>query len=657
MTEPTVGDIVDGRYKLEELIGKGGMGLVFRARHVFTHQQVALKLITTGLDSETMARFLAEARVAATIGHPAIVETSDANRTPDGQLYLVMELLAGKPLRVAMASPLSADDIKRIGLEILDAIAAAHARGVVHRDLKPENIYLVAPTGAVKVLDFGIAKMRGGSTTGQGMVLGTLEYMAPEQLVDSGAVDARADLWAVGVILYELISGVRPYRGSREELFQALASLEPTPITTVATVPDDVAAFLATALARDPARRFQTAAQMTAAIRRLTLARSRSLPTTIPIVDTAGPTMGTGAAWVNPHAPQRAKTLSAPPIATEGGPALASTAIQSQLPSARVPKRRRWWIVAALAAIAVAVVVVIGVTRSTDPEVIVEVPVDHPARCAAACKKLAGCGLAQNTCEQDCAGNGMKPGCVEQAADCSQLAACVWEQTCGSPPSGTRSCAETLICHQDCTNHGCRCGCNRDLTAQGALEMGRLFVCKENNPTDEGFTRNCGLVRDVCIDGKVIAVPPTSQRPPSPVVTPACKATCDQLATCGLAMPTCTTDCATGGLDVDCLQTATTCGERARCYWNKLCGRPIKTGTTTCTEMMACWGRNAAQPIAEQCSTCYDQMSAPASLDFGRYHACFNGALRQATLDPSFDANKMIKDRCEPLMKTCYGMK
>jgi serine/threonine-protein kinase len=141
MIEPAVGQIVDGRYQLDELIGRGGMGMVFRARHVFTHQQVAIKLITAGdLDADTMSRFLAEARVATTIGHPAIVEVSDANRTPDGQLYLVMELLVGKPLRLAMARPLGADDIKRIALELLDAIAAAHARGVVHRDLKPENI-------------------------------------------------------------------------------------------------------------------------------------------------------------------------------------------------------------------------------------------------------------------------------------------------------------------------------------------------------------------------------------------------------------------------------------------------------------------------------------------------------------------------------------
>ncbi len=138
MSEPVVGAIIDGRYQLEELIGKGGMGLVFRARHVFTHQQVALKLITTdGLDPDTMSRFLDEARVAATIGHPAIVETSDANRTAEGQLYIVMELLVGQPLRSAMVKGLTAADIKRIALELLDAIDAAHARGVVHRDLKP----------------------------------------------------------------------------------------------------------------------------------------------------------------------------------------------------------------------------------------------------------------------------------------------------------------------------------------------------------------------------------------------------------------------------------------------------------------------------------------------------------------------------------------
>src|SRR5262249_14752698 len=156
------------------------------------------------LDRDAGRRFLAEAQAAATIGHPAIVAVSDANRTPEGLLYLVMELLAGKPLRLAAhGTSLPGDQIRRIGLEILDALGSAHARGVVHRDLKPENIFLVAGTGAVKVLDFGIAKILGSGFTSHGHMLGTIEYMAPEQLHDAGQVDGRADLWAVGVILYE----------------------------------------------------------------------------------------------------------------------------------------------------------------------------------------------------------------------------------------------------------------------------------------------------------------------------------------------------------------------------------------------------------------------------------------------------------------------
>jgi serine/threonine-protein kinase len=203
-----------------------------------------------------------------------------------------MELLVGSSLRQQMQrGPVTLGVIRRIGMELLDVLAAAHARGVVHRDIKPENVFLVSPgpemnsgpsisgpDGTVKLLDFGITKLL---TSGQsllprtqaGVVLGTIAYMAPEQLADARGVDARADLWAVGVMLYELLSGRRPYRGTNvEDLLRALVGEEPDPIrAALPTATPDLGAFFARSLARDPARRFASAGEMAQAFARLSL--------------------------------------------------------------------------------------------------------------------------------------------------------------------------------------------------------------------------------------------------------------------------------------------------------------------------------------------------------------------------------------------------
>jgi serine/threonine protein kinase len=175
------GRVIDGRYVVEAEIGAGGMGVVLRARHQFTGAFHAVKMLRPdyALDAETRQRFLAEARAPNAIGHRGIVQITDANTTPEGELYLVMELLDGLPLRAALQHrTFSPDQIRRIVAELCDALAAAHARGFVHRDLKPENVFLCAPNDAVKILDFGIAKVlqAGVSTarTAAGVMMGTL---------------------------------------------------------------------------------------------------------------------------------------------------------------------------------------------------------------------------------------------------------------------------------------------------------------------------------------------------------------------------------------------------------------------------------------------------------------------------------------------------
>jgi serine/threonine-protein kinase len=273
-----IGRLVDGRYAVEGVLGSGGMGVVLRARHKFTGAEVALKMLHEALHMDTAleSRFLAEARASNQIGHPAIVQVLDAGRTPEGELYLVMELLVGQSLRDAMGQPPA--EIRRIASGLLDALGAAHARGFVHRDLKPENVFLSGPERSVKLLDFGIAKGVKSATIGlprtaAGVLLGTLAYMAPEQLRDASTVDPRADLWGMGVMIYEMISGHLPFQAySIEELYMKLARHEPDSIQRwVPTIAPEVEQFFARALARDPNARFATAAEMSAAVMQLPL--------------------------------------------------------------------------------------------------------------------------------------------------------------------------------------------------------------------------------------------------------------------------------------------------------------------------------------------------------------------------------------------------
>jgi eukaryotic-like serine/threonine-protein kinase len=311
-----IGRLVDGRYAVEGVLGSGGMGVVLRARHKFTGAEVALKMLHEALHMDTAleSRFLAEARASNQIGHPAIVQVLDAGRTPEGELYLVMELLVGQSLRDAMGQPPA--EIRRITSGLLEALGAAHARGFVHRDLKPENVFLSGPERSVKLLDFGIAKGVKSATIGlprtaAGVLLGTLAYMAPEQLRDASTVDPRADLWGMGVMIYEMISGHLPFQAySIEELYMKLARHEPDSIQRwVPTIAPEVEQFFARALARDPNARFATAAEMAAAVMQLPLGAHLVVTPQARVGDSA--TMATGLG----SAPTYAANMATPPPA------------------------------------------------------------------------------------------------------------------------------------------------------------------------------------------------------------------------------------------------------------------------------------------------------------------------------------------------------
>jgi len=219
--ESLLGSTIDGRYRLTAHLATGGMGAVFRAEHVYMRKEVALKVLRPDLTAsiEIVERFRREAEIAASLEHENIVRVTDFGRSPEGYLFLVMELLEGESLfdMLRRTGPLPVEDAVRILVQICAGLEAAHRRGVVHRDLKPENIFLHALAGGTpvaKVLDFGIAKITDPTTrsaTQAGMVVGTPEYLSPEQALGS-SIDPRADVYAVGLIAWRMLAGRHPFR-------------------------------------------------------------------------------------------------------------------------------------------------------------------------------------------------------------------------------------------------------------------------------------------------------------------------------------------------------------------------------------------------------------------------------------------------------------
>ncbi len=262
------GTLVAGRYRLDRLLGQGGMGAVWAATHTITRRHVALKFLKGPAQArpELRRRFLREARAACLVEHPNVVVIHDVFEEDDETPVMVMDLLEGETLgaRLAREGALSLEEAALLLLPVVSAVGTAHARGIVHRDLKPDNIFLVAKEAEknrVKVLDFGIAKLlapddRTGTAdvaTDTGVVLGTPCYMAPEQSFGEKDIDHRADVWALGAILYELLSGRRPLDG--DNLGQVLKQLVNKGIEPLASLapelPDDITALVERMLARN----------------------------------------------------------------------------------------------------------------------------------------------------------------------------------------------------------------------------------------------------------------------------------------------------------------------------------------------------------------------------------------------------------------------
>ncbi len=265
---PSPGDVVCGKYVIDRELGEGGMGILFAATHRALHQKVAIKFLKSKYASEAGARerFLREARAAAAITSEHAARIQDVDETDTGLPFIVMELLDGTDLDRLLSDRKRIPALEAVGyvLEACEAIAEAHAAGIVHRDLKPSNLFLAERangTRIVKVLDFGISKSilqdeeapSKKSLTAPNTLLGSPQYMSPEQVRNAKTVDARSDVWALGVILYELIAGVPPFEcESIPELYAKILASPPTPLRKVVSdAPTGLGEVVASCLAKD----------------------------------------------------------------------------------------------------------------------------------------------------------------------------------------------------------------------------------------------------------------------------------------------------------------------------------------------------------------------------------------------------------------------
>ena len=264
------------RYEILGSIGAGGMGEVYRARHLGLDKVLALKILATPRASSSRpageqtaadfaARFHREARAIARLDHPGCVRVLDYGRTPDGLQYIAMELVEGPTLASELArGPLPVARAIAVTRQLLRGLAHAHERGILHRDVKPENVIL---TPRAVLIDFGLARLRDeAAMTAAGMCVGSPSYIAPERLLGK-SYDARADLYAVGVIAYEMLAGVRPFAGTPEAIMHQAIHRPPRPLRARRRdVPPALDAVIRRALAKVPARRFADAEAMLSAI-------------------------------------------------------------------------------------------------------------------------------------------------------------------------------------------------------------------------------------------------------------------------------------------------------------------------------------------------------------------------------------------------------
>jgi eukaryotic-like serine/threonine-protein kinase len=359
------GSILAGKYRIERVLGQGGMGIVAAAWHVQLEQRVALKLMLPHamLNGEAVGRFLREARAAARISSEHVARVFDVGALETGEPYIAMEYLEGLDLAQLLAERgrVSVEEAIDYVLQACEALAEAHAAGIVHRDLKPGNLFLMRRVDGrrfVKVLDFGISKVSGGSghesapATRTSALMGSPLYMSPEQMGSSKNVDARSDVWALGVVLYEMVSGTPPFNGETLPQVCARVMSEPPPPLAAAApgLPPVLYEVVHRCLEKDPARRYPSVAELGHALEPLASPNARQsierishilgVTRSVSQTGTAGaPALATGASITG------APAASVPPQGTH-----AAWGETNPSPAAR--RRAAPWIAAAVLAVA-----------------------------------------------------------------------------------------------------------------------------------------------------------------------------------------------------------------------------------------------------------------------------------------------------------------